>query len=87
MKMTDIIDQCYGKCWCEQFLSHLGINILIFWPLLYQANVQYHLVMLPSSSSFSKLVVSMERVPPRSTIASSSVLYRRHTEAKVITQH
>lgn len=29
---------------------------------------------LPSSSSFSKLVLSMERVPPRSTTASSSVL-------------
>ena len=37
-------------------------------------------MVLPSSSSFSKLVLSMERVPPRSTTASSSVLWKTHTE-------
>lgn len=38
---------------------------------------------LPSSSSFSKLVLSMERVPPRSTTASSSVLW--DTQEKRVT--
>lgn len=41
---------------------------------------------LPSSSSFSKLVLSMERVPPRSTTASSSVLWDTQ-EKRVTSEH
>lgn len=64
----------FGPVYRQKFCYQ---RLLSLWRCMYMSNKNRSIVtaiIIPSSSSFSKLVLSMERVPPRSTTASSSVL-------------